>query len=178
MAAAESFAAYRSMPALNLAVVLMLLNMIFEWIKNVTWKNGFAVAAMLVFVGFGFFNFRYNYLKPLLKEYQVTRAYVEKQYNPGITKIYFLRPADDLFKEQYHIKSYRDEFGLPSSHKDWVPEPLVKQIIYEKTHDKAAAKKIEVVMFHNDDAASFYKQVALKEEHTMVIDMPAIFKSN
>jgi hypothetical protein len=32
-------------------------------------------------------------------------------------------------------------------------------------------------MFNDDDAASFNKQVALKEEHTMAIDMPAIFNN-
>jgi hypothetical protein len=165
------------MIALNMAVALMLINMFIEWIKNSSWKNGFAIAAMLVFAGVGFYNFRYNFLKPILKEYQVVRTYVEKQYRPGIDKIYFLRPPENLYADQYHIHYYRDEFGVPLTFKDWVPVPLVKQIIYEITHDKEIAKKTEVIMFADDDAASFNKQVALKEGNTISIDMPAIFNS-
>jgi hypothetical protein len=177
MVTIENYSSYRSMMALNLAVALMLTNMIIEWIKNSSWKNGFAIAAMLVFAGVGFYNFRYNFLKPILKEYQVVRTYVEKQYTPGINKVYFLRPTENLYADQYHIHYYRDEFGVPLTFKDWVPVPLVKQIIYEITHDKEIAKKTEVVMFADDDAASFNKQVALKEGNTMSIDMPAIFNS-
>ena len=175
MVTVENYSSYRSMLVLNLAVVLMLTNMIIEWIKNGSWKNGFAIGAMLVFVGVGFYNFRYNFLKPILKEYQIVRAYIEKQYTPGINKIYFLRPPENLYQDQYHVHYYRDEFGVPLTFKDWVPVPLVKQIIYEITHDKGIAQKTEVIMFNDDDAASFNKQVALKEEHTMAIDMPAIF---
>jgi hypothetical protein len=175
MVTIENYSSYRSMMALNLAVALMLTNMTIEWIKNSSWKNGFAIAAMLVFAGVGFYNFRYNFLKPILKEYQVVRTYVEKQYTPGINKVYFLRPPENLYQDQYHVHYYRDEFGVPLTFKDWVPVPLVKQIIYEITHDKGVAKKTEVIMFNDDDAASFNKQVALKEEHTMAIDMPAIF---
>lgn len=178
MATVENFSSYRSMLVLNLAVVLMLTNMIIEWIKNVSWKNGFAVTAMFVFVGVGFYNFRQNFLRPILKEYQLVRTYIEKQYTPGISKVYFLRPPEDLYKEQFHIHYYRDEFGVPLTFKDWVPVPLVKQIIYEITRDKEIAKKTDVVMFNDTEAESFNKQVALKEEHSMSIDMAAIFNSH
>jgi hypothetical protein len=165
------------MLSLNFAVFLMLTSMILEWIKNSSWKNRFVVAAMIVFAAVGFYNFQYNFLKPILKEYQVMRAYIEKQYTPDINKIYFLRPPENLYKEQYHVHYYRDEFGVPLTFKDWVPVPLVKQIIYEITHDKEIAKKTEVIMFADDDVASFNKQVALKEGNAMWIDMPALFNS-
>jgi hypothetical protein len=174
----ENYSSYRSMLSLNFAVFLMLTNMIIEWIKNGSWKNRFVITAIIVFAGVGFYNFQYNFLKPILKEYQVMRAYIEKQYTPDINKIYFLRPPENLYKEQYHVHYYRDEFGVPLTHKEWVPVNLTKQIIYEITHDKAIAQKTEVVMFSDDDAASFNKQAALKEAHTMAIDMPAIFNSH
>jgi hypothetical protein len=174
----ENYSSYRSMLSLNFAVFLMLTSMIMEWIKTGSWKNRFVVTAMIVFAGVGFYNFQYNFLKPILKEYQVMRAYIEKQYTPDITKIYFLRPPENLYKEQFHVHYYRDEFGVPLNHKEWVPVPLTKQIIYEITHDKAIAQKTEVVMFNDDDAASFNKQAALKEPHTMAIDLPAIFNGH
>jgi hypothetical protein len=89
-----------------------------------------------------------------------------------------LRPPEDLYKAKYHINAYRDEFGVPLTFKDWVPEPMVKQVIYEKVHDKAVANKVEVVMFDYSNVEGFNKQVALKEEHTMAINAPAIFNSN
>jgi hypothetical protein len=177
MVTVENFSSYRSMLVLNLAVVLMLTNMFIEWIKNSSWKNGFAIAAMLVFAGVGFYNFRYNFLKPILKEYQVVRTYIEKQYTPDINKVYFLRPPEGLYHDQFHVHYYRDEFGVPLTFKDWVPVPLIKQIIYETTHDKGIARKTEVVMFDATEAEAFNKQVAGKEEHTMSIDMAAIFRS-
>lgn len=178
MVTVENFSSYRSMLVLNLAVVLMLSNMIIEWIKNGSWKNRIMVGAMIVFAGVGFYNFRYNFLNPILKEYRVMRAYVEKQYTPGINKVYFLRPPEDLYKEQFHVNAYRDEFGVPLTFKDWVPVPLVKQIIYEITHDKSIARNTEVIMFTSEEAEAFNKQAALKEDHTMPIDMAAIFNSN
>ncbi|WP_207511392.1 hypothetical protein [Longitalea luteola] len=177
MATVENYSSYRSMLALNLAVMLMLTNMIIEWIKNSSGKNGFAIGAMILFAGVGFYNFRYNFLQPVLKEYQVVRTYIEKHYTPGIAKVYFLRPPERLYKDHYGIHYYRDEFGVPLTFKDWVPVPFVKQVIYEITHDKSIAQKTEVVMFNYDDATSFNKQVALKEANTMAIDVPALFES-
>jgi hypothetical protein len=177
MVTVENFSSYRTMMALNTAVVLMLLNMIVQWIKPVSWKQGFAIAAMLIFVGIGFYNFRYNFLNPIEKEYQLVRGAVEKQYTPGITKIYFLRPPENFYGEQFNVHYYRDEFGVPLTHKDWVPEPLIKQIIYEKTHDKSIAEKTAVVMFTSEEAENFNKQVALKEPNTFAIDVQQLFKN-
>jgi hypothetical protein len=177
MVTVENFSSYRTMMALNTAVVLMLLNMIVQWIKPVLWKQGFTIAAMLIFIAVGFYNFRYNFLNPIVKEYQLVRAEVEKQYTPGITKIYFLRPPENFYGEQFNVHYYRDEFGVPLTHKDWVPEPLVKQIIYEKTHDKNIAEKTTVVMFTNEEAENFNKQVALKEPNTFAIDVQQLFKN-
>jgi hypothetical protein len=177
MVTVENFSSYRTMIALNTATVLMLLNMIVQWIKPESWKKGFAVAAMLIFVGVGFYNFRYNFLHPIVKEYQLVRADVEKQYTPGISKVYFLRPPENLYARHFNVHYYRDEFGVSLTHKDWVPVPLVKQIIYEKTHDKSIAEKVEVVMFGPEEAENFNKQAALKEPNTFAIDVQQLFKN-
>lgn len=177
MVTVENFSSYRTMIALNTAATLMLLNMIVQWIKPELWKQAFAIGAMLIFVGVGLYNFRYNFLNPIVKEYQLVRANVEKQYTPGINKVYFLLPPEKLYTEQFNVHYYRDEFGVPLTHKDWVPVPLVKQIIYEKTHDKTIANKVEVVMFGPDDAENFNKQVALKEPNAFAVDVQQLFKN-
>lgn len=177
MVTVENFSSYRTMMALNTAVTLMLINMIVQWIKPVSWKQGFAIAAMLIFVGVGFYNFRSNFLNPIVKEYQLVRAQVEKQYTPGINKVYFLRPPENFYTEQFNVHYYRDEFGVPLTHKDWVPEPLVKQIIYEKTHDKSIADKVQIVMFTPEEAENFNKQVALKEPNAFAVDVQQLFNN-
>jgi hypothetical protein len=178
MVTIENYSSYRSMLALNLAVFLMLTNMVIQWIKKVSWKTSFAIAAMILFACVGFYNFRINFLNPIVKEYQVVRSYVENQYKPNITKIYFLMPPEDLFKEQYNINHYRDEFGVPSTFKNWVPGNLVKQIIYEMTHNKSIAQRTEVVLYANEEAENFKKQIALKEPNTFSIDMQQLFNAN
>jgi hypothetical protein len=177
MVTVENFSSYRTMMALNTAVVLMLVNMIIQWIRPELWKKGFAIGAMVIFVCVGFYNFRYNFLNPIVKEYQLVRTYVEKQYTPGINKIYFLRPPENFYEQQYNVHYYRDEFGVPLTHKDWVPVSLVKQIIYEKTHDKKVADKVDVVMFTPEDVENFNRQVALKEPNTFAVDVQQLYKS-
>jgi hypothetical protein len=171
----ENFSSYRTMINLNLATFFLLVIMILEWLKKDVSKTRFVIAAMLVFAATGFYNFRVNFLNPIVKEYQVLRNYVEQHYTAGINKIYFLRPPENLFYKQYGIHIYRDEFGEPSTYKDWVPEPLVKQIIFENTHNKQLAKSIQVVQFAGEEKETFNKQVALKEDHTMAIDMEVLF---
>jgi hypothetical protein len=175
LASKDNFSAYRTMINLNMAAFLLLTNMILEWIKSERGKTRFAIVAMVVFAITGFYNFRYNFLYPSVKEYQVLRKYVEQQYTAGINKVYFLRPPEDLFYKQFHVHYYRDEFGEPSTFKDWVPEPLVKQLIFEITGNKDIARKTDIVQFTEQEP--FDKQVALKEAHTMAIDMAAIFNA-
>ena len=175
LASKDNFSAYRSMLNLNLAAFLLLINMALEWLKSDRAKTRFVIAAMLVFEVTGFYNFRINFLNPLVKEYEVLRKDIEQRYTAGITKVYFLRPPEDLFYKEFGIHYYRDEFGEPSTFKDWVPEPLVKQIIYEITGNKDTARKTEIVQFTEQEP--FDKQAAQKEEHTMAIDMAAIFNN-
>lgn len=173
MVARENFASYRTMINLNLAAFILLTSMILEWIKKEKWKNYFVITAMGVLIITGFYNFRYNFLYPVAKEYKLLRTYVQQQYTAGLNKVYFLRPPENLFYKEFQVHPYRDEFGVPSTFRDWVPEPLVKQIIFELTGSKSIAEKIEVVQF--TEAASFNKQVEQKEDHTLAIDMAAIF---
>jgi hypothetical protein len=175
LVAEDLFAPYRTMICLNLAMFIVLADMILGWLKTDRYKNAFLVTGMLVFFAAGFYNFRYNFLQPILHEYQLVRSYIEKQYTPGINKIYFLRPPEDLFLKPYHIRAYRDELGVPSTFKDWTPEPLVKQIIFEITHDKKIAQQTEIIQFTEE--AAMNSQVNTKDSHTMIIDVAGIFNN-
>ena len=58
--------------------------------------------------------------------------------------MYFIRPTENAFEEKYGIVASWDEFGIPSTAKKWVPEPLVKQLIFEKTGNRQTAENILV----------------------------------
>jgi hypothetical protein len=173
MAANELFSPYRTMVCLNLVMSILLADMILGWIKSDRYSNAFLATVMLVFFAVGHFNFRNNFLGPILKEYQLVRTHIEKNYTPDINKVYFLRPPEDLFMKQFGIHVYRDELGEPSTFKDWTPVPLVKQIIFEITHDKKIAERTEVLNFSQEEGIN--SQVNTKDSHTMVIDVADIF---
>jgi len=52
---------------------------------------------------------------------------------------------DNLFKKLYNQNLYKDEFGLPSTHKEWTPEPLIKQMVLEATGNRAKAQQTPVI---------------------------------
>jgi hypothetical protein len=175
LATKESFSSYRTMLNLNLAGFFLLTGMLLEWTKTERGKDRLAWAAMAIFAVMGFYNFRINFLNPIIKEYRLVRNYVEQHYTANISKIYFLRPPENLYRQQYHIHYYRDEFGVPLTFKDWVPEPLVKQIIYEKIHDKEKARSIEMIQF--EDREAFHQQTITQEPNSMVIDVATLFNN-
>jgi hypothetical protein len=175
LAAGELFSSYRTMVCLNLVMVILLADMMLGWIKSERYSNAFLVTAMLIFFAAGHYNFRNNFLRPIVHEYNLVRTYIEKNYTPAINKIYFLRPPEDLFLKQYNIHVYRDELGEPSTFKDWTPEPLVKQIIFEITRDKKIAQQTEFIQFPQEEEAAFYSQANIKDSHAMVIDVARIF---
>jgi hypothetical protein len=171
----ELFASYRTMVCLNLVMFILLADMMLGWIKSDRYSNAFLVTAMLIFFAVGHYNFRNNFLRPILHEYNLVRTYIEKNYTPAINKVYFLRPPEDLFMKQFGIRAYRDELGVPSTFKDWTPVPLVKQIIFEITHDKKIAQQTEIIHFPQEEEAAFYSQANIKDSHTMIIDVARIF---
>lgn len=176
LAGNEYFSPYRTMISLNLAAFIMITDMILGWLKKEVHKKALVIAGMVIFFATGFYNFRFNFLQPVQYEYKLVRAYIEKQYTPEINKIYFIRPPENLFYTHFNIRTYRDEFGEPSTYKDWTPIPLVKQIIFEKTHSRKTAEETEVVQFA--DTAEFNSQVTTKDSHTMVVDVAAVFNNN
>ncbi|MES1249856.1 MAG: hypothetical protein ABUL46_04185, partial [Chitinophaga rupis] len=47
------------------------------------------------------------------------------------------------------IGSYKDEFGMPSTNKDWTPEPLLKQLVLELTGSRQQAEALKVTQYAN-----------------------------
>jgi hypothetical protein len=128
----------------------------------------------LFFVGNAWYNFRYQFLGPVKKEYDQVRNYIETQYHPGITRVAFIRPPQQLFQDKYGVHVSWDEFGVPSSYPDWVPEAFVRQVVWEKTGNKPAADSLIIANW--PDKQAYRKGEPTPSSSTMTIDVEDILR--
>lgn len=169
----ESNAPYRSMPVLGVMVLLMLADIVAALIREGRNKQllGFAIVVVLLAGGDLVY---YRYLAhPLDDEYQAVKTVLTTHYDPAIKKVVFIRTAENGFLLHYGVRPYKDEFGMPSTYKDWTPEPLVKQIIYEATGDRSRAETLEVVTYPSLDNIPDKK--VLTEPGVLFIDAHTLF---
>jgi len=150
----EDYASNRTLFALNFCVFLLVAETVFSFFK--TSRHQFILAGFVAtaFLLNGWYNFHREFLGPVRNEFDTVKKYIRENYKPGMDSIYFIRPAEDAFVRKYHITASWDEFGVPSTSMAWVPEPLVKQLIYEKTGDRQKAEKTVILSW--PDMAAFY----------------------
>ena len=174
LVAKEDFSSYRTMFALNLTAVLILFDMITGYSgKLKEYMPAVTGLAVVCFVIVATFNFHINYIAPLGEEFGVIHNYFDRKYDTGVHTVYFLRPPENLFHKKYGINQYNDELGLPSTYRDWTPEPLVKQIILERTGSRAIAENIQVTQFA--DSTLFENQRAKALPNSMYIDVGTLY---
>jgi len=174
MIAAENFASYRTLFVFNLAVFIMLTENLLYLFQKEKGRGLFTWAMIVWLVLTGIYTFNFQYINPLKKEYKVLKDFVQSHYRPGINQVYFIRADKFLFSPEFHTHVYRDEFGAPSTYRDWVPQPIIKQMIFEITKSRKIAEEISVIQFEN---AELFKQAkpTLNGE-SLVIDMNSVFK--
>ncbi|MBC7423938.1 MAG: hypothetical protein H7334_10855 [Ferruginibacter sp.] len=168
----ENFASYRTMFAFNFVVTLLLIDTILSLHTSKKIKIIFSLILVCCFTGVAYRNFRYNFIGPLQQEYQLVNNAFNKNYHAGIDTIYFLRPAENAFYKPYGIVSYKDEFGVPSTFKDWTPEPLIKQLILEKTKDRQQAERIIFIQFID---RTLFEEVKNKKLNAAYLDPELLF---
>ena len=170
MISLENFASYRTMFALNFLVVLMICEMLITFFQAKRLQTMMAVFVGLVFFGTACYNYRINFSKPLEKEYAVLHTYLMQHGSNETEAVFFKRPPVNLFKPAFGVNYYTDEFGYPSTEKDWTPEPLIKQLFYEKTGSREKARLLPVESF----AAGTYLQTD-STVNMLLIDMQQLF---
>jgi hypothetical protein len=138
----ENYAANRTLLALDLSVFLLLGECLFAFIKKERTRLLGTAAIAALFLANGWYNFNKEFLDPLTAEYQVIRQAVALNIDPATTRVYFIRLPEDGFEKRYGIIRSWDEFGVPSSAKPWTPEPLIRQLILERTGDRVRAEGI------------------------------------
>jgi hypothetical protein len=170
----ENFASYRTMFVFNFAASVLLIDAGLSLAGSAKAKTILSIVLISFFACVGFRNFRYNFIGPLQQEYKLLKNSFDESYRPGIDTIYFLRPPENIFYGRYGIRSYKDEFGVPSSFKDWTPEPLMKQLIMEKTKNRSIAEKAVIIQF--TDRAAFEAAAGNKTAASLIIDPESLFK--
>jgi hypothetical protein len=175
MISVESFASYRTMFALNFLVFVMICDLLISFFKPGKISSIVAGVAGVLFCAVALYNYHFNFSKPVEKEYAALRTYFMDNYQEGTEAIFFVRPPVNLFKPAFGVNYYTDEFGYPSTEKDWTPEPLVKQLIYEKMKSKEKARQVPFESFSAVSLVSY--TVTDTTVKVLTIDMQAVFNT-
>lgn len=144
LAIKENYSSNRTLLALKMAVFFLVVELVISHIKKNKSRLVVVTIISALFVINCWFNFNKQFLSPIRQEYAKLRSFIETNYRPDIDTFYFIRPEEDFFVREFGITRSWDEFGVPSSFFDWVPEFLVKQIVFEKTGNRELAGKLVI----------------------------------
>jgi len=173
MIASENFPSYRTLAAFNLAVFLMVTESLLQLFQKEKTRRVFSLFLLLWLLVTAIYTFNFQYINPLKKEYRVLKDFMQAHYKPGLNQVYFVRADKFLFGPEFHTNVYRDEFGVPSTYKDWVPEPIVKQMVFELTKKRKIAEGMEVIQFEH--LQSFQEKNLPIDSTALVINMDSLF---
>jgi hypothetical protein len=169
----ENYFPNRTLLALNMAVFFLVASTLFTVIK----KHGRQITILSMLSFLFVLNARDNYirqfLKPLKNEYGNVRAFIYANYHPGVDTVYFIQPHEDFFVRKYGITRSWDEFGVPSTFFNWVPEFFVKQVILEKTGKRQLTEKMTIKQWPDKKQ---FSDSAHASQNTMVVDVEEIMK--
>ena len=174
MLAYENFASYRTLFVLHLAVFYLLFDQLFYFLKEEKNKKRSTYFICFFLVITGFYNFNFQFINPLKAEYKSFTSFMKRNMTADKQTVYFIRGDKFMFNDYYHTLPYKDEFGLPSTNKDWVPEPLIKQYALESTSDRNLAEKIKVVQFA--DTAEYNNVHIQLTKNDLLLDMNEVFR--
>jgi len=98
---------------------------------NKTKYVGFVIAIAIIFSAF--YNQNYAFAGLQTREYNCLRTEIEFAIEKNPSKIIVIRPSQNFAYDIGYIrKIYCDEFGVISSSRNWVPIPLINQIVKEE----------------------------------------------
>jgi hypothetical protein len=166
----ENYASNRTLLALNLSVFFLVMNSLIEVISSERMKKMVVIGICTLFVINAWYNFHKLFLEPITQEYRLVRNYITENYRDDIKRVYFLRPDENFFQRAYGITRSWDELGVPSTFFNWVPDPFVKQFVFEKTGDRKKAESIETVHLLRSEIPGQY----LEPSGTLEVDVEKI----
>ena len=168
----EDFASNRTMFALNICVWLVCAEMFLHFVKDKLVMRVAITAIGLIFVFSARNNFNNVFLYPASQQTAILKNYIQQHYHPGIRSVHFIRPSEDFVANKYQVYQSMDEFAIPITFAYWVPDPLCRQLVYEKTHNRKEAEQLEIKGW--PDAASYARSGATVDSTVLVVDVQAI----
>jgi hypothetical protein len=172
----ENYFPNRTLLALDMGVFFLVSQTLLARIKKYKSKVIFVTVVSFLFVLNGWYNFTKQFLNPVKNEYTQVRAFIENNYKPDVNSIYFIQPHEDFFVRTYHITRSWDEFGVPSTFFDWVPEFFVKQVVFEKTGSRQTAEKL--IIKHWLGKETFLNSNPPLSKDVLLIDVEEIITAN
>lgn len=171
----ENYASNRTLMALDVCVFIVCFEMALYFIKNKLVLQAAGVGILLFFVACARYNFRDAFLRPQVNETAALKNYIGQHFNNDIHTVYFIRPSEDFVAEKYRVNRSMDEIGVPSSCWPWVPEPLVKQLIYETTGNRQLAAGIVVKQWASKD--EYLRSGEKPNSSALLVDAPVIISA-
>jgi len=174
--AKENFPAYRTLFGVQLAVFSVCIIQLENLIRKITKRKYVYMAIALLLVGLGYYNFNFQFIKPLTTEYKLFHSDFQTRYTSAVVNVYFIRAGENAFQKKFGIRSANDEIGRPSTSRDWVPEHLVKQTVFELTKDREKANQIKIVQFATKE--EFLQSHPRLNPGDLLIDMNELLLNN
>lgn len=171
----ENYSSNRTLLAIDLCVWIVCVEMVLYVVKHVTLRNviGISIAGLMMMTGR--YNFREQFLQPVKEEYTAVKFFIQHHYNRNIRTVYFIKAGEDTFRKKYHIQSSMDEFGVPSTYADWVPDNFTRQIVYEKTGSREVANQLTIKNYENQQ--SFLASGEPVNESTLLVNADELINS-
>lgn len=165
----ENFASHRTMFALDLAVFILIAETIFFFIKTKKATYIMAGAISIFMIANAWYNFKIQFLRPLASEFSSVKKMFNSHYDTSFHTIAYIILKEDAFEKKYGIVQSWDEFGVPSTAKLWTAEPLIKQLIFEKTGNRSIAESTIVKSWDSKDVFKMSGDTISRKE--LVIDL-------
>ncbi len=172
LAVKENYSSNRTMLAIDMCVYIVWVEMALHFVKNIQVRRviGYSVATVLLISGW--YNFNIQFLKPVHKEYMAVKNYMQQHYNKNINTIHFIRSPHDAFEKKYHLQACMDEFGIPFTYMDFVPDPLMKQMVLEITGDMKTAQQLVVKQWTDNESYSHAGETVTS--NVLLVNAPAL----
>jgi hypothetical protein len=172
----ENFASNRTVFSLDIIVFIMVFESVNSLFILPTSKRCLAYTIGLLFLVNAHYNFTRNFLFPVTSEYKAVRGYIEQHYQPGMSSVYFIRPQEDALYKKYGVTRSWDEFGVPSTSFAWVPEVLVRQVVFENYKDRSMAQKLLITSWLGRQA--YEKENPPLGDSVLVIDVEKLIQNS
>lgn len=167
----EDYASNRTLLALDMAVFFWVYTTILQLVKKREQRLIASTAIGVLFVACSWYNFHRLFIDPAVNEYQQLKEYIGTRYTPGIVTVGIIRPPEDMVRRKYGVNSSWDEFGMSSSYFAWVPDALVRQLVFEKTGNRLLANGLKIESWPTRAAYLQARTPAPGSNNDLVIDV-------